>query len=184
MGTSEDDELSAFEQAYDMHARGLFAVAYGVLGDVAQAQDVVQDVFLGLWREPGRFDARRGSLSHYLRMVARSRALDLWRETQVAARARERLRALVRVDEAPLEAQPAAAVERRAASASVRRALLRLPGVQREALVLAYWGGFTADEIARGADVPVGTVKSRIRLGLMKLREQCEPDLAGARLAA
>jgi RNA polymerase sigma-70 factor, ECF subfamily len=184
MGTSGDDDLRAFEQAYDAHARGVFGVAYGVLGDPAQAQDVVQDVFLGLWREPGRFDARRGSLAHYLRMVARSRALDLWREAQVAARATERVRALLRGEEAPLETRPAAAVERRAASAAVRRALLRLPGVQREALVLAYWGGFTADEIARGSDVPVGTVKSRIRLGLLKLREQCAPDLAEAQLAA
>jgi RNA polymerase sigma-70 factor, ECF subfamily len=184
MGTSGDDDLRAFEQAYDVHARGLFGVAYGVLGDAGQAQDVVQDVFLGLWREPRRFDARRGPLPHYLRMVARSRALDLWREAQVAARATERLRALVRVEEAPLEARPAVAVERRAQSAALRRALSRLPGVQREALVLAYWGGLTADEIARGSDVPVGTVKSRIRLGLLKLREQCAPDLAEVRLAA
>jgi RNA polymerase sigma-70 factor (ECF subfamily) len=179
-----DEDVRAYEHAYDEHARGVFGAAYGVLGDPAQAQDVVQDVFLGLWREPTRFDARRGPLAHYLRMVARSRALDIWREAQVAGRASERMRALALVQEGALEARPVAAVERRAASATVRRALMRVPGPQREALVLAYWGGFTADEIARGSGVPVGTVKSRIRLGLLKLREQCEPDLAEVRLAA
>jgi RNA polymerase sigma-70 factor (ECF subfamily) len=171
-------DVGAFERAYDEHARGVFGVACRVLGNATQAQDVVQDVFLGLWRDPSRFDARRGPLGHYLRMVARSRALDLWREAQVAGRANDRLRVLAEADEGPLDARPVAAAERHVRSVTVRRALMRLPDVQREAIVLAYWGGLTAEEIAENSGTPVGTVKSRIRLGVLKLREQCTPDLA------
>jgi RNA polymerase sigma-70 factor (ECF subfamily) len=171
-------DVGAFERAYDDHARGVFGVACRVLGNATQAQDVVQDVFLGLWRDPSRFDAGRGPLGHYLRMVARSRALDLWREAQVAGRANDRLRLLAEADEGPLDARPAVAAERHVRSVVVRRALMRLPDVQREAIVLAYWGGMTAEEIAENSGTPVGTVKSRIRLGVLKLREQCTPDLA------
>jgi RNA polymerase sigma-70 factor (ECF subfamily) len=176
--------VAAFERLYDEHARGVFAVACRVLGDVTQAQDVVQDVFLSLWRDPARFDPRRGPVGHYLRMVARSRALDIWREAQVANRAKTRLRAVARGQEGPLEERPAAAAERRAGMAVVRRELMRLPDVQREAIVLSYWGGLTAEQIAANSGTPVGTVKSRIRLGVIKLREKCEQDLTDAPLAA
>ena len=76
-----------FEAAYETHHRSVHAAALRVLGDPAQAQDVVQDVFLKLWRKPERFDARRGDLGPYLRLMARSRALDLWRERDAASRA-------------------------------------------------------------------------------------------------
>jgi RNA polymerase sigma-70 factor (ECF subfamily) len=141
-------------------------------------------VFLGFWRDPSRFDASRGPIGHYLRMVARSRALDIWRESQVAGRAKTRLRGLARADDGPLEERPVAAAERHVGMAVVRRELMRLPDVQREAIVLAYWGGLTAEQIAESSGTPVGTVKSRIRLGVMKLREKCAHDLADVPLAA
>jgi RNA polymerase sigma-70 factor (ECF subfamily) len=166
-----------FERIYGEHARGVFAVAYKVLGDGTQAQDVVQDVFLSLWRDPERFDARRGPIGHYLRMVARSRALDLWREAQVAGRAKDRMRALAETSEDPIDGRPVAAAEQHVGEAAVRRALMQLPDEQREAIVLTYWGGLTADEIASSSGTPVGTVKSRIRLGVLKLRERCAPEL-------
>jgi RNA polymerase sigma-70 factor (ECF subfamily) len=184
MGAIHAGDVAAFERAYDDHARGVFGVAWRVLGDAAQAQDVVQDVFLGLWRDPGRFDGGRGPIGHYLRMVARSRALDIWRERQVAGRANQRMRVLAAADEGRLDDRPVAATERRVGGAVVRQALMRLPDPQREAIVLAYWGGLTADEIATTSGLPVGTVKSRIRLGLLKLREQCAPDLADLPRAA
>lgn len=177
-------DLQTFERAYREHSRGLLAVAYRVLGDVTQAQDVVQDVFLGLWHDPRRFDSGRGPIGHYLRMVARSRAVDMWREAQVAGRASDRMRVLAEADEGRVEERPVASLERRDEHAVVRRALMRLPDVQREAIVLAYWGGLTADQIALESGTPVGTVKSRIRLGLMKLREDCEYGLADVPLAA
>jgi RNA polymerase sigma-70 factor, ECF subfamily len=160
-----------FGRAYDEHSRGVYTAAYRILGNSAQAQDVVQDVFLRLWRRPRAFDARRGELGSYLRLMARSRALDLWREGQAAGRASDRLKVAVAVAEERVDERPDDAAERDASRTAVREALRRLPDAQREALVLAYWGGLTADQIARRADVPLGTAKSRIRLGLVKLRE-------------
>ena len=177
-------DAGAFERLYGEHSGRLLSVAYRVLGDTALAQDVVQDVFLGLWRDPSRFDADRGPIGHYLRMVARSRALDVLREAQVAGRANDRLRSLAKAEDGPAELKPAVAAERHARSVVVRRALMRLPDVQREAIVLAYWVGLTAEEIAANCSTPVGTVKSRIRLGVLKLRQQCTPALGEVSRAA
>lgn len=177
-------ETAAFERLYGEHARGVFGVACRVLGDATRAQDVVQDVFLGLWHEPARFDASRGPIGHYLRMRARSTALDVWREDQVANRAKTRLRGIARGEVGPVEARPVAAAELHAGTAVVRRELMRLPDEQREAIVLAYWGGLTAEQIAASSGTPLGTVKSRIRLGMIKLREKCEADLTDVPLAA
>jgi RNA polymerase sigma-70 factor (ECF subfamily) len=166
-----------FRRVFEEHERGVHAAAMRVLGNAAQAQDVVQDVFLRVWRRPSSFDARRGELGSYLRLMARSRALDLWREGQAAGRASDRLKVVVGGAEPRVEEQPASAVERDDTRETVREALGRLPEPQREALVLAYWGGLTADQIARREHVPLGTAKSRIRLGLAKLRQEV-PALA------
>ena len=166
-----------FRQAFEEHERGVHAAAMRILGNAAQAQDVVQDVFLRVWRRPSTFDARRGELGSYLRMMARSRALDVWREGQAAGRASDRLKVVVGAADGRVEELPAAAAERDDTRAGVREALRRLPEPQREALVLAYWGGLTADQIARRERVPLGTAKSRIRLGLAKLRQEL-PALA------
>ena len=174
---------TTFARTYDEHVRGVYGSALRILGDSARAQDVAQDVFLRVWRNPKRFDARRGELGSYLRLMARSRALDLWRETQAAGRARDRLEVVVAQEETRPEDRPSAAAERGEDRTAVRAALRRLPEPQREALVLAYWGGMTADEIARRSGVPLGTAKSRIRLGLSKLRAEVE-DLVGADAAA
>jgi RNA polymerase sigma-70 factor, ECF subfamily len=161
---------AGFERAYDQHSRGVYRAAYRVLGSSAQAQDVVQDVFLKLWREPGKFDARRGELGSYLRLMARSRALDTWREGQAANRASDRLKVDVALDEGRPDERPAVAAEREGQWRTLRDALRGLPAVQREAVVLAYWGGLTAEQIARRSNVPLGTAKSRVRLGLARLR--------------
>jgi RNA polymerase sigma-70 factor (ECF subfamily) len=166
-----------FRKVFEEHERGVHAAAMRILGNAAQAQDVVQDVFLRVWRRPNTFDARRGELGSYLRLMARSRALDLWREGQAAGRASDRLKVVVGGAEPRVEEQPTSALERGDTRETVREALRRLPDPQREALVLAYWGGLTADQIARRERVPLGTAKSRIRLGLAKLREEV-PALA------
>src|SRR5215218_8610810 len=136
-----------FGQAYDEHSRGVYTAAYRILGNSAQAQDVVQDVFLRIWRRPRTFDAGRGELGSYLRMMARSRALDLWREGQAAGRASDRLKVAVAQDVPREDHRPSVQAELREDRETVRRALHALPRSQREALVLAYWGGMTADEI-------------------------------------
>jgi RNA polymerase sigma-70 factor, ECF subfamily len=171
------DQIS-FRKAYEDHHGGMYAAAFRVLGNGAQAQDVVQDVFLRLWRRPQAFNPKRGALGPYLRLMARSRALDLWREGQAAGRASDRLKFAVAT--AADDGRPEETLERRDARGAVRDALRRLPDAQREALVLAYWGGLTADEIARRSAVPLGTAKSRIRLGLEKLRAECGEALAAA----
>ena len=169
---------AAFGRAYDDHSRSVYLAAYRILGNAAQAQDVVQDVYLRVWRRPGSFDSRRGELGSYLRLMARSRALDLWREGQAAGRASDRLKLVVADEEPRVEERPSALVERDDDRAIVREALGRLPQAQREAIVLAYWGGLTADEVARRIEVPLGTAKSRIRLGLARLRGETGPALA------
>ena len=162
---------AVFERAYDEHSRTVYAAAYRILGNATQAQDVVQDVFLRLWRRPKTFDSGRGELGPYLRMMARSRALDVWREGQAAGRASDRLKvAVAQAGPSDEGERPAVLVERREDGATMRAAVRTLPDAQREAVVLAYWGGLTADEIAHRIQVPLGTAKSRIRLGLEKLR--------------
>jgi RNA polymerase sigma-70 factor (ECF subfamily) len=174
---------TTFGRIYDEHARSVYGAALRILGNPAQAQDVTQDVFLKLWRHPRRFDASRGELGSYLRLMARSRALDLYREGQAAGRARDRLELVVDRSEPRADERPATAAEQRHEREAVRGALERLPAVQREALVLAYWGGLTADEIARRSGVPLGTAKSRIRLGLTKLRSELADAVAEPALA-
>jgi RNA polymerase sigma-70 factor (ECF subfamily) len=166
-----------FSQAYDDHHRSVYATAYRVVGDQALASDVVQDVFLRLWRRPQAFDPARADLGTYLRLIARSRAIDLIREGQSRGRASDRLKLAV-AEDAPhdTDVRPDLAAARSLERAGVREALETLPAAQREALVLAYWGGLTAEQIARYARIPLGTAKSRIRLGLAKLR--ADSDLA------
>lgn len=171
------DDPTTFARVYDEHHRGVYGAAYRILSDVAQAQDVAQDVFLRVWRNPTKFDAKRGELGSYLRLMARSRALDLWREGQAAGRASDRLKLVVAKEEPRVEDRPARMAEREDERSAVREALRALPDPQREAVVLAYWGGLTADQIAKRAGVPLGTAKSRIRLGLAKLREEFEAPL-------
>jgi RNA polymerase sigma-70 factor (ECF subfamily) len=169
-----------FSRIYDQHAQSVYGSALRILGNPAQAQDVAQDVFLRLWRRPRRYDASRGELGAYLRLMARSRALDLYRETQAAGRASDRLRVVAAREEGRVDDRPGPAVECAGDRAVLRAALHRLPDGQREALVLAYWGGLTADQIARRSGIPVGTAKSRIRLGMAKVRAELE----GTALAA
>ena len=118
---------ATFARVYDEHARGVYRAAFRILGSTAPAQDVVQDVFLKLWRNPQKFDARRGELGSYLRLMARSRALDLWREGQAAGRASDRLKLVVARDEARAEERPALAAERAGEWRTLRDALRDLP---------------------------------------------------------
>ncbi len=177
----ELSDPDGFRRAFAEHERGVYAAAMRILGNGAQAQDVVQDVFLRLWRRPWAFDPTRGALGAYLRLMARSRALDVWREAQAAGRASDRLKiAVAGAETVRADDEPGRAVEREHTSELVVEALRHLPAAQREAIVLAYWGGLSADEIARRSAIPLGTAKSRIRLGLDRLREECGETLAAA----
>jgi RNA polymerase sigma-70 factor (ECF subfamily) len=119
----------------------------------------------------------------YLRLMARSRAVDMWREGQASGRAEDRLKVVVAHDAGRADVQPDHLALASADRSHVRAALGRLPVPQREALVLAYWGGLTADQIAARAGVPLGTAKSRIRLGLARLRAELQSLRADAGVA-
>lgn len=162
----------AFRTVYERNWSQVHAAANSVLHDAAEAEDVAQEVFLRLWNEPDRFDPKRGTIDRYLRMLARSRALDRWRSLQAASRARDRLDHAGEGRPAPLEA-PDAAAERRAEHKTLVDALHGVPPAQREAIALTFFGDMTAAEVARRTAVPLGTAKSRVRLGIARLEQLC-----------
>jgi RNA polymerase sigma-70 factor, ECF subfamily len=170
-------DLRQFNDAYRRLAPLALASANRVLRDEAAAEDVVQDVFVQLWMRPDSFDPTRGSLASYVSMIARSRALDRWRSRSAREHAAERAEEQARADTEPTES----AVERvlqRERSQWLLGVLGTLPEDQRDALLLAYGRGLTASEIARVKEVPLGTAKSRVRLGLRRAREQMQPAAA------
>lgn len=160
---------NAFRRLYRRHRPAVLRAARQVLGDDAAAEDVTQDVFLTLWRNPARFDPARSPLSSYLTLLARSRAVDAWRSQRALARTLERLAGVTAVEPSTTDA-PGAELERDERRRRLRAALAELPREQREAVVLAYWGALRSAEIGRRTGVPAATVRSRVRLGLAKLR--------------
>ena len=160
-----------FDDAYRQLAPQAIAAANRVLRDEAAAEDVVQDVFMQLWRRPSSYDARRGPLSAYVTMMSRSRALDRWRSRTARDAAVERTKEEARVAGAAVEESADELVLRRDRSRRLAGAIKGLPAEQRDALLLAYGRGMTASEIAEATAIPLGTAKSRLRLGLRKTRE-------------
>ena len=158
-----------YEFAYRTHRQRVRAAAQRVVADAATAEDVTQEVFLRLWLRPDLFDARRGSLAAFLCVMARSRALDRIRADGALDRARHRL-AEFRALEPVTDEAPEAALVRQDDREEIQRALLKLPDAQREAVTLAYGGGLNSVEIARRTHVGRATARSRLRLGLGKLR--------------
>lgn len=166
-----------FNEAYTRLAPLALASANRVLRDEAAAEDVVQDVFVQLWLKPDMYDASRGSLASYVSMLSRSRALDRWRSRSARDSAVERAEEAARAETAPAESA-ADPVIRRERSRELLGVLSQLPGDQRDALLLAYGRGLTAQEIARVKAVPLGTAKSRVRLGLRKARTNMQAAAA------
>jgi len=162
---------AGFSDAYRAHRQLAFSVAQRVLRDAAAAEDVVQDVFTALWRDPSKFDPRRGSLPGYVAVMARSRAVDRVRSRNAGAAAVERLGVRDDTDRGGVEESPGERVVARDEAGRVLAAVGDLPPAQRDAMLLAYGRGLTTAEIARAAGVPLGTAKSRLRLGLRRTRE-------------
>ena len=165
------DDPHSFARAYREHRAGALAAAQRVLHDPGAAEDVVQEVFVHLWRRPRAFDERRASLRSYITMLARSRAIDRWRSQAVQDSAVERLRLEPAAREEASAAERVIARQRAAWAAGV---VDGLPAPQREAVLLAYAVDMSAAEIAAALGVPHGTAKSRVRLGLEKLRLAAE----------
>src|SRR3954451_11951179 len=171
---SQLHDLRKFSENYRKLAPLALASANRVLRDEAAAEDVVQDVFVHLWLRPDSYDVSRGPLASYVSMLARSRALDRWRARSSREHAVARAEEQARADTIPSESA-AEPVIRRERSQRLLGVLETLPPDQRDALLLAYGRGLPASEIARIKEVPLGTAKSRVRLGLRRARENMEP---------
>ncbi len=159
---------AAFARLYDATAPRLYGLALRVVRDPAQAQEVTQEAYLEIWRTASRFDPASGGAQGWLLTILHRRAVDRVRSAEAAGRR----------DAAYLETQQSvdhdatvAAVEASLDATRVRAALAGLTEVQREAIGLAYYGGYTHTEVAAMLDLPVGTAKTRIRDGLIRLRD-------------
>ena len=163
-------EAEAFARFYDRHAPMVFGFLLRLLHERTEAEDVLQETFWQIWRQAGAYDSSRGSPVAWLVQIARSRGIDRIRQVQLRTQR----------DGGPIEDLYEQLVAQDGADAktieqetqrTVRRALTRLSSEQREAVTLAFFGGLTHQEISKRLETPLGTVKTRIRLGMRKLQE-------------
>ena len=158
-------DATAFESFYDAFSRLVYGIALRMMGEVAAAEDVTQSVFLTVWSRPEAF--REGNLGAWLSRVTRNRCLDMLRS-----------RAARPEGEMPLDVAAEESLDDeildRISGAQVRAALAELPADQRAPIEMGFFEGITHEEIARRTGIPLGTIKTRIRSGLRKLRTQLE----------
>jgi RNA polymerase sigma-70 factor (ECF subfamily) len=170
-------DIEAFESLYDRYGTLVYSTALRVVGDVHLAEDISQEVFLRIWRHPDRYEPQRGRFVTWLLSVTRNGAVD-------AVRSRGRRRRHELVSEQPERdlptgdgPDPALMAELADERQRIRRALANLPAEQRQTIEMAYFGGYTQQEIAALLSEPLGTVKTRIRLGMQKLRAFLKPEV-------
>jgi RNA polymerase sigma-70 factor (ECF subfamily) len=165
-----DGDHPALATCYDLIGSAVFSLAIRMLRDRAAAEDVSQDIFVQVWRQAGKYDTSRGSPEAWIMMIARTRILDRLRSRKagiVLKTVGENLPESPDGDDWPEDL----AITREDA-VNVRQALAELPAEQKQAIELAFFDGLTHMEIAEKISVPLGTIKTRIRLGLMKIRDQ------------
>jgi RNA polymerase sigma-70 factor, ECF subfamily len=153
----------AMAQLYERYSPIVYSVALRVLGDTAAAEDILQEVFMQLWRTADSFDASRGSLPAWLAVITRNRAIDSLRKRRQESYIAEMV--------VPAEPDLASRVEWNCALEKIRSALGSMPAPQRSALEMAFFDGLTHIEIAERTGNPLGTIKTRIRAGLATLRK-------------
>lgn len=168
LARSARGDQAAFASLYDATAPRVLGLVLRVLRDPAQAEEVTQEVFLEVWRTASRFDHGRGSALSWLLTMAHRRAVDRVRSAEAASRNETTYH---RQNPAVEHDETAEAAEASLEARRVRGALDALTDVQREALELAYFGGYTHTEVAAMLDLPVGTAKTRIRDGLIRMRD-------------
>jgi len=167
IASQDRDALGEF---YDHTSRPLFTLACRMLGSAEEAEEVIQDVFVQIWTKAEKFDAAKGQPFHWALSITRHRCIDLLRGRQ------RRARVMTDVDvtealESAVEGEAAAAPLPEAEAAAIRSAVAGLPSDQRQAIQMAFFGGLTHLEIAEALQEPLGTVKARIRRGMLRLRE-------------
>ena len=160
-------DLGALDLLYEQYGAMAFSIAYRITGDRSAAEDVVQDAFLGAWRNAGRYAGARGSVRTWLLSIVHHRAIDAIRRRRPTVELPDSETILPDTLTLP---DAWGDVELRLDREAVQVALTRISDVQREAIELAYFGGLTQTEIAERTGVPLGTVKGRLRLGLQGLR--------------
>jgi RNA polymerase sigma-70 factor, ECF subfamily len=170
MSAGDDDALA---EAFDRFAAAVYATAAGVIG-AGNALDVVQDVFVDLWRYPDRYDPGIASLRTYLTVLARNRAVDILRSELRRIARQQRHYRLIPATGQPLPGDDLVTADM---TAAVRAAIERLPVPQRQVIQLAYFEGMTCREVASAVGIPEGTVKSRLRLALAKLETVLDRQL-------
>ncbi len=156
----------AMAQLYDRYSAVVYSVALRVLGDTGAAEDILQEIFMQLWRNPGSFDAGRGNLAPWLAVIARNRAVDLLRKRRPQTEISETI--------VSVESDLAAEMDRGRITEKVRGVLKEMPAPQRKALEMAYFEGYSHSEISEKTGEPLGTIKTRIRSGLILLRKAVE----------
>ncbi|HKH46706.1 MAG TPA: sigma-70 family RNA polymerase sigma factor [Thermoanaerobaculia bacterium] len=171
-----DRRPEALTALYDRHAPHLLALARRILGTAGEAEDVVQEVFVHVWNSSSRYDPSRSSVSTWLVLITRSRAIDRLRHRQVVDRSHEAAHRDVPPEE---HASPdgVEAVLTRERRERVRRELENLPPEQRQVLEMAFYDGLSQTEIAERADLPLGTVKTRTLLAMKKLRSALRTEI-------
>jgi RNA polymerase sigma-70 factor, ECF subfamily len=176
MHVVQQGDPRAFEALYDRHGGAAFSLAYRMVGKRAVAEDIVQESFLSIWRSKVRYERERGSVRTWVLGIVHHRTIDALRRNLV----HDRRRASAEGIEERHEAAERTDVEavRREEAREVRAALQSLPGEQSRVIELAYYGGFTHTQIAEMLEMPVGTVKGRMRLGLEKMRRELTGEVA------
>lgn len=172
-------DSAALSALYDAHARAVFSLALRVVGDEADAEDVLQEVFTQAWRQASRYDASRGSVAAWLLTMARTRAIDRLRARRARPDTATSMGEQAWLDLSAPVVDPGDALAASRDAERLREALRELPLLQRLAIELAYFEGLSQSEIAERLEQPLGTVKTRIRLGLLKLRDSLSRSARG-----
>jgi len=183
--TAEEDEHlleriaaadpTALRELYDRYGRTVFGVLYRMLGDPEAAEEVAQDAFHSVWRQARTYRHDRGSVRTWLLAIGRNAAID-WRRTK--GRRIERETVIEEAAELVIESRVEDRVIAGLQAERVRAAVETLPPEQRTAVSLSFWGGLSQSEIAERTGTPLGTVKSRVRLGMAKLRDRLALEVA------
>jgi RNA polymerase sigma-70 factor (ECF subfamily) len=164
-------DASGLSEIYDRHSTAVYSLALRIVREESEAEDVVQEVFAQAWRQADRYDARRGSVIAWLLIMTRTRAIDRLRVRQ-ARPDRQSTPDPAVLDQLPAAGEdPASGLVAQEDAQRVRQALEELPLLQRIAIELAFFEGLSQSEIAERLEQPLGTVKTRIRMGLLRLRD-------------
>ena len=172
---AQGDERS-FEVLYDRHGKVAWSLAFRLLGDREAAEDLVQEAFLAVWNGASGYSQAKGSVRTWVLSILHHRAVDRLRQGAASRRRQEALEQVAMIEPAAPDAADVALA--RVEATQVQSALADVPGDQLEVLRLAYYGGYTHHEIAGMLSLPLGTVKSRMRLGLERVRRNIDPGLA------